>query len=93
MTIFGLDLLKGKALSDSRGRRCVFGLAPAAVPLLQEAPFFPPFKITNVKLFILPSGPKERNNPFISDLGDQGIISPSQTPLLPVCVNLTERGS
>lgn len=93
MTVFGLDLLKGKACTDLRGRRCVLELAPAAVWLLQAAPFLPPSKVTNVKPCILPSGVKERINPVISDLGDQGIINPTQTPLLPVCVSLTGSGS
>lgn len=93
ITIFGLDLLQGKAWTDWKGRRWVFELVPAAVRLLQAAPFLPPSKITNVKPCILPSGAKERIYPVISDSGDVGIISPCQTPLLQVCVNLTGSGS
>lgn len=57
--VMGLDLLKGKAWVDSKGREWKFGSLPILIRLLRTVSLLPPSKIVNVKPYPLPLGAKE----------------------------------
>ena len=78
--ILGLDLLRGRAWVDSKGKEWVFGLPTVTVRLLQSAPELPPSKVVNVKPYPLPLGAREGIAPVISDLKEKGIIIPVHSP-------------
>ena len=78
--ILGLDLLKGQAWVDSKGREWKFGSPTASIRLLQQAPALPPSKTVNVKPYALPLGAREGITPVIAELREQGIIVPTHSP-------------
>lgn len=86
--ILGLDLLKGQAWLDSKGRELKFASPVASIRLLQLAPTLPPSKIVNVKPYALLLAAKEGITPVITELWEQGTViptcSPCDSPIWPV---------
>lgn len=78
--ILGLDLLKGQAWLDSKGRELKFTSPVASIRLLQSAPTLPPSKIVNVKPYALLLAAREGITPVITELWEQGTVIPMCSP-------------
>lgn len=78
--ILELDLLKGHAWTDVRGRKWVCGLPSPSAPLLENAVALPPSIIINVNPASILLGECEEIVPVIALLQEEGIVFPIHSP-------------